>query len=115
MPNRWYALVESLHYRLPFLSWVPMPVSNVYVRLAGKGTHYDRRPLTCVRIERMLADSGFAWRQRTGDALRLTFELEHPDAPLYCHVLKRVPDAIYAAARRAFPTLIYTLTPVPGR
>lgn len=113
VPNRWM-LVEP-HYGLPFLSWVPMPVSNVYVRLAGKGTHYDCRPLTCVRIERMLADSGFAWRQRTGDALRLTFELEHPDAPLYRHVLKRVPDAIYAAARRAFPTLIYTLTPVPGR
>jgi len=112
VPNRWM-LVEP-HFRLPFLSWMPMPMSHAYVRLAGRGTHYDCRPLTCTRIERMLADNGFAWTQRTSDALRLTFELERPGSPLYRHVLRRVPDGLYAAARRTFPTLIYTLAPLPN-
>lgn len=113
VPCRW--MVVEPHFKLPFLSWLPMPVSDVYVRLAGRGTHYDCRPLTCGKIERMLTNSGFAWRQRTADALRLTFELERPDAPLYRHGLQYLPDALYAAARRAFPTLIYTLAPLPAR
>ena len=111
VPNRWM-LVEP-HFKLPFLSWLPMPLSHAYVRLAGKGTHYDCRPLACGRIERMLADSGFAWRQHAGDGLRLTFELENPGAPLYRHGLRHVPDAVYSVVRRAFPTLIYTLAPLP--
>lgn len=111
VPNRWM-LVEP-HFRLPFLSWLPMPLSHAYVRLAGKGTHYDCLPLTCGRLEAMLEESGFAWRQHAGDALRLTFELERPDAALYRHALRHVPDAAYAALRRAFPTLIYTLSPLP--
>jgi SAM-dependent methyltransferase len=110
VPCRWM-LVEP-HFKLPFLSWLPMPLSHAYVRLAGKGTHYDCLPLTCGRLEPMLADAGFAWRQHTGDALRLTFELERPDAPLYRHGLRHVPDAMYTVARRAFPTLIYTLRPL---
>jgi len=111
VPSRWM-LVEP-HFRLPLLSWLPMPLAHAYVRLTGKGMHYDCLPLTCGRIERMLAASGFAWRQRTGDALRLTFELENPAAPLYRYGLRHVPDGVYTAIRRMFPTLIYTLAPLP--
>lgn len=107
VPSRWM-LVEP-HFKLPFLSWLPMPLSHMYVRLARKGTHYDCRPLTCGRLERMLTSSGFVWRQHAGDALRLTFELERPDAGLYRHVLRHMPDAMYTAMRRGFPTLIYSL------
>ena len=111
VPNRWM-LIEP-HFRLPLLSWLPKRMSDAYVRLAGKGTHYDCRPLTSGRLERMLEDSGFAWRQHAGDALRLTFELERPDAPLYRLVLRHIPDAVYTGSRRLFPTLIYTLSLPP--
>jgi len=37
-PNR-YSLVEP-HYRLPFLSWLPRPLADLYVRLAGRGEKY---------------------------------------------------------------------------
>ena len=113
VPNRWM-LIEP-HFKLPFLSWLPMPLGHAYVRLSGKGTHYDCRPLTCGRLERMLSESGFAWRQRTGDALRLTFELERPDASLYRNVLRRMPDGAYGLLRRVFPTLIYTLKHAKAR
>ncbi len=107
VPNRWM-LVEP-HFRLPFLSWLPRRLADAYVRVLGKGTHYDCRPLTRGQLERMLDDAGFAWRQHTGDALRLTFELERPDAPLYRHVLRRVPSAAWRRMGSIFPTLIYTL------
>lgn len=108
VPNRWM-LVEP-HFRLPFLSWLPKRLSNTYVRAAGKGTHYDCLPLTCARIEPMLSTAGFGWRQHTGEALRLTYELERPDARLYRWLLRHIPVHVFKPVRRVFPTLIYTLT-----
>ncbi len=42
-PNR-LSPVEP-HYRLPLLSWLPRPLANAYVRLAGRGERYlDNSP-----------------------------------------------------------------------
>ena len=42
-PNR-YSLMEP-HYRLPFLSWFPRRLADLYVRLAGRGNRYvDQLP-----------------------------------------------------------------------
>ena len=38
MPNRLWP-VEA-HYKLPFLSWFPLPVANAYLRRSGRGTEY---------------------------------------------------------------------------
>jgi len=34
------------HYSLPFLSWLPKPLANFYVRLFGKADHYYENPKT---------------------------------------------------------------------
>jgi len=109
MPNRWM-LVEP-HFKLPFLSWLPRTLADAYVRWAGKGTHYDCRPLSLPRTEEELRRAGFAFTQHTGDALRMTFVLEDPRAPLYRFVLAPIPDVAWRLLRRIFPTLIYTLRP----
>ena len=41
-PNR-LAIIEE-HYWLPFLSWFPRPISNIYMRLFGRGAIYDAYP-----------------------------------------------------------------------
>ena len=42
-PNR-FSLLEP-HYRLPFLSWLPRPMADRYVRMAGRGDAYlDNMP-----------------------------------------------------------------------
>lgn len=107
VPSRWM-LVEP-HYRLPFLSWLPQRMADAYVRMARRGTHYDCRPLGTRALERKLRAAGFEFRQRHGDALRLTYALERPRALVYRVLLRRMPEPVYAALRRAFPTLIYTL------
>jgi ubiquinone/menaquinone biosynthesis C-methylase UbiE len=38
-PNKLWPL-ES-HYKLPFLSYLPLPLANIYMRFAGKGTSYE--------------------------------------------------------------------------
>ena len=108
VPSRWM-LVEP-HYQLPFLSWLPQRMADAYVRLANRGSHYDCRPLTTRHLETRLVEAGFSFEQQHGEALRLTYELERPGAALYRYVFKPIPDWVYAMARRAFPTLIYTLT-----
>lgn len=109
VPNRWM-LIEP-HYKLLFLSWLPQSVADVYVRLVGIGGFYDCRPLTTRGLEPQLRAAGFTFVQRHADALRLTYELERPDALLYRWLLKPIPDAVYTVLRRAFPTLIYVLRP----
>lgn len=38
-PNKLWP-IES-HYKLPFLSWLPLPIANFYVRIAGKADSYE--------------------------------------------------------------------------
>lgn len=109
VPCRWM-LVEP-HFRLPLLSWLPRILADRYVRLAGRGGHYDCRPLTVGQLESWLAAAGFDFEQQHGRALRLTYALENPRSLLYRWLLKPMPNFAYALLRRVFPTLIYVLRP----
>lgn len=110
VPNRWM-LVEP-HYRLMFLSWLPEAWRTPYLRWRRRGDGYDCRPLTVAQVEALLRAAGFGFEQAHGRALRLTYELERPDVLAYRCLLRHIPDGLYSAMRRAFPTLIYTLVPV---
>ena len=50
-PNR-LALIED-HYKLPFLSWLPWRLANLYVRWMGKGPKYEERPFTLWGLRRL--------------------------------------------------------------
>jgi SAM-dependent methyltransferase len=51
-PNK-LILVEE-HYWLPFLSWLPGPLANLYMRLFKRGDRYDIYPLTAWRLRKYL-------------------------------------------------------------
>jgi 2-polyprenyl-3-methyl-5-hydroxy-6-metoxy-1,4-benzoquinol methylase len=51
-PNR-LAVTEE-HYWLPFLSWLPRSLANIYMRIFRRGTYYDAHPLTYWQIRRLL-------------------------------------------------------------
>ena len=38
MPNRLWPI--EVHYHLPFLSWLPLPLASLYLRATGRGTDY---------------------------------------------------------------------------
>ncbi len=42
-------------YRLPFLSILPKPLAHLYLRLAGRGTHYYETLLTYWQLKRLAA------------------------------------------------------------
>ena len=106
-PNRWQW--REPHYKLGGLSWLPEGYRSMYLKLRRRGSHYDCRPLSCGQIEPLLASSGFAFSQVHGRALKLTYELEQPDAMAYRALFRHIPDSGYAFLRRLFPTLVYLL------
>lgn len=110
VPNRWQ-WVEP-HYRVAGLSWLPEGWRSPYLRWRRRGEVYDCRPLTTTQAESLLNEAGFAAEQQHGRALRLTYELEHPNTLAYRALFKWLPDGIYGLLRRVFPTLIYVLKPM---
>jgi len=66
--NRW-AVMEP-HYRLPFLSWLPRPAADAYLRLSGRGRSYEGvRFLGYGRLVELMRTSGFMVRDVTEEAL----------------------------------------------
>lgn len=107
VPNRWQ-LVEP-HYRLAFLSWLPPEWRSPYVRMRNRGDCYDCRPPTVPELESLLGDAGFEFVQLHGSALKVTYEIERPDAFIYQCFHRWAPTRLYAMLRKVFPTLIYVL------
>jgi ubiquinone/menaquinone biosynthesis C-methylase UbiE len=50
-PNR-LAVMEE-HYWLPFLSWLPRPIANLYMKALQRGNEYDAYPLFYWQIRRL--------------------------------------------------------------
>ena len=53
-PNK-YEPIEP-HYGLPFLSWLPTRLADLYMKLAGEGNQYAERPFSIRRIQKLLQD-----------------------------------------------------------
>lgn len=56
IPNKLWPL--EVHYRLPFLSYLPLPLANAYLRLTRRGTNYTDASYapTYFGLRRMLRD-----------------------------------------------------------
>lgn len=106
VPNRW--MLTEPHYRLKFLSWWPRGWRTPYLRLMGKGDFYDCEPLQMRELERMLAASGFRYRNLCVEAWRATLDIERPGS-LGASVLRGLPDRLLRTLRHVIPTLIYRL------
>jgi ubiquinone/menaquinone biosynthesis C-methylase UbiE len=52
-----HVLIEG-HYKLPFLSWVPHPVADVYMKLAGKNARYDVLLLSYRNLKKLVRRFG---------------------------------------------------------
>ena len=62
MPNRLWP--REVHYGLPFLSWLPLRVANLYLRWSGRGTDYADASYarTYWTLRRSLRHHDWSWR-----------------------------------------------------
>ena len=61
MPNRLWP--REVHYGLPFLSWLPLPLANRYLRWSGRGEDYTDASYarTYWTLRRHLREVGWEW------------------------------------------------------
>jgi SAM-dependent methyltransferase len=105
VPNRW-GLVEP-HFRLPFLSWIPSPLRDPYVRAAHRGSHYDCNLPTRGGVTRLFGEAGFTWRDATVTAMRVYAELEQLSTTV--RLLCGAPAPVLRALLPLNPTMIFLL------
>jgi ubiquinone/menaquinone biosynthesis C-methylase UbiE len=48
-----YNIIEG-HYKLPFLSWLPKSLANLYLRITNRGKFYEENHFSYFKIKRML-------------------------------------------------------------
>lgn len=106
VPNRW--MLTEPHFELKFLSWWPHAWRTPYLRLMRKGEYYDCEPLQMRQVERMLAITGFCYRNICVEAWRETYDIECPDSAV-AHLLRATPDTLLKPLMRIIPTLIYRI------
>lgn len=107
VPNRW-RLVEP-HFRLPFLSWLPHPASDKYVRLTRRGTRYDCNPPDHARALELFAAAGLKTRDLTLNAARETLATESGAA--VARAFERlVPGFVRALLMPLMPTYVFLLS-----
>jgi SAM-dependent methyltransferase len=109
MPNRW-RVVEP-HFKLPLLSWLPVPLRSRYVRLAGRGDRYDCDPMSRRELRALVAEAGFEEHDRTFDAVRVVRSVEAPRG--LSRVALAAPSWLLALGRPLVPTEIALLRRPP--
>lgn len=111
--------VMEPHYRLPFLSWLPRPAADAYLRVTGRGRSYAGiRFRTRRSLLRMMERAGFRVRDLTEVALR---ELLGPGRggrwggwlPVW-RVLERLPGPVRRALLGALSPQWFLVVEKPG-
>ncbi|MEW6015248.1 MAG: class I SAM-dependent methyltransferase [Candidatus Zixiibacteriota bacterium] len=102
-----YVLIEG-HYFLPFLSWLPHRVADIYMKLAGKKGGYDVRLLSLRKLN--ILTRAF-WRH---DYTRLIFEnpaaFNAEDVVRPGNIISRLPGWLYGTIYPLFPAWVWVLT-----
>src|SRR5690606_34438153 len=107
VPNKW-RLVEP-HYRLPLLSWLPQALSDRYIRLAGRGTHYDCLPLDYRGAMSFFRESDFIAQDLTIDAIYSTLGIEFPNSRIASAFRRFAPRWALRIFMPTIPTIIFRL------
>lgn len=104
-PNK-YEPVEP-HYGLPFLSWLPRPLADRYMRLCGKGNSYPEKPYSMPQIQRLV--SGFSVVNYTARILRDPVRYRATDMLPPGSTKLRVAQLTHRIAPFFFPGFVFVL------
>jgi 2-polyprenyl-3-methyl-5-hydroxy-6-metoxy-1,4-benzoquinol methylase len=110
VPNRWQVMEH--HFRLPLLSWLPLPLASAYVRLTRRGSHYDCTPLSRRALLGLFREAGLSAQDVTLEALRLMARDEMTGPKGW--ILARLPSALLRPLMTFIPTHVFTGTPIKG-
>lgn len=102
--------VMEPHYRLPFLSYLPPPLADRYMRATGRGNHYYERFRTRGGLRRLL--SAFTVWDYTLPVVLDSAQFHSGD--VVPPGLRRIPKGLVAAALPLVPTYVWVATKFDG-
>jgi SAM-dependent methyltransferase len=108
-PNK-YEPVEP-HYGLPFLSWLPRPLADSYMRLAGKGQSYPERPYSHRQLRDLLSE--FTVSDYTADIVKDPARFAATDILPPGSAKRLIALAMHRFAPFFFPGFVYVLRKSP--
>ena len=101
-----YALLEP-HFKLPFLSWLPKPMADRYVRLFGH-ERFDIYPLSLGRLGKMCAGL-FRVENMSVEVIKDPERYKLDMLPAVQPLLRRLPRGILALLQPLMPSFIVIL------
>ena len=104
VPNRWM-LIEP-HYKLAFLSWLPVRFRSGYLKRFRGVDYYDCKPLEMYELESKLKIAQLSFDNVSAKALRTVFKLEGRNGVLQ-KITSAMPDWLLRMLNPISPTLIY--------
>ncbi len=102
-----YRLIEG-HYYLPFLSWLPRPLSNLYLRITRKGTMYYEKHLSYFQLKHLVKK--FSITDYTIRILKEPDRFEAEDMIKSDSLIRRIPESVFRALKFFIPVYIFILT-----
>jgi ubiquinone/menaquinone biosynthesis C-methylase UbiE len=106
-PNKWW--LTDPHYHLPFISWLPRPVANQYLRIA-KGRKWDIYSLSLKSIHRHAAKHNLSVADESWKVIVNPKDYGITLSDSTAAILKRVPKTIVGGLLHVMPTHLKTLT-----
>ena len=107
-PNK-YSIIEP-HWGLPFLSWLPSGLANMYMKIMGKGLIYYEKPYSEKNIKRLLSD--FEITDYTEKVIKHPEQYSATDMITSTSIKRLVALIVLKYLRFIFPSFIYLLKKV---
>ena len=105
VPNK-YSIIEP-HYRLPFLSWLPKSLSNLYLRLTKKAECYDCNPPKLKALHGMFTCASLSAKEVSLKAIQVVSGIEKPKG--LKKIIYAIPYPVFWIFQFIIPTRIFLL------
>jgi SAM-dependent methyltransferase len=102
-----YSLIEG-HYHLPFLSWLPRSLSNLYLVMTKKGTAYYEKHLSYFQLKRLV--ESFLITDYTIRILKEPEKFGAEDMIGPNSIIRIIPESAFQVLKPLIPTYIFILT-----
>jgi len=101
-----YSVIEG-HYFLPFLSWLPKPVANLYLKATKKGMIYYENHLSYFKLKRLV--HRFSLNDYTVRILKDPGRFGAEDMIGTDSMIRKIPSFVFYILKPLIPTYIFIL------
>jgi ubiquinone/menaquinone biosynthesis C-methylase UbiE len=101
-----FSVIEG-HYKLPFLSWLPKPLANLYLQITRKGTIYYENHLSYFKLKQLVHQ--FTVTEYTIPVIHEPDRFGAEDMIPAKSIIRKIPVSVLRGLHPLIPTYIFIL------